>query len=97
MRTILHTTTVLLLLITFACKKVNKTALIIRDCTGTYLRFHGKDFQVCNTEETDAFPDGIGVTVTFKKIKECTGTASHATVCLMAHQNEGWVEVEKIK
>ena len=98
MKKILSITAILLLLTAFACKKQsNKTALIIRDCTGTYLRIDTKDYQVCNTEKTDAFPDNIAVTVTFKEIKECKGTASHAIVCQMYHENAGLVDVVKIK
>lgn len=66
---------------------------VVRDCTGTYLRFNEKDYNVCNLEKVSSFPNGILVTATFKKIKNCTGGA----ICHMYHENEGWIQVEKIK
>ena len=70
---------------------------VVRDCTGTYLRLDEKDYHVCNTEKVDGFVNGSKVKAGFKKIKNCNGTASEAIVCLMFHQNEGWIEVGKIK
>lgn len=78
-----------------ACKKVNdKSVTVIKDCTGTYLRYKGNDYHVCNTEATDAFADGKQAIATFKKIKSCS---REVTVCAMVHQNEGWVEVKEIR
>ncbi|MES2398151.1 MAG: hypothetical protein V4549_19205 [Bacteroidota bacterium] len=82
------------LLTLVACKKVkNETMTVVRDCTGTYLRFNEKDYNVCNLEKVSSFPDGVSVTATFRKIKNCTSRA----VCLIFHKNEGWIHVEKIK
>lgn len=82
----------------FACNKVNyQSATVIKDCTGTYLRMNGKDYQVCNLETTNSIPDGKSVQVDFKKITACNGSAKDAITCMMYHQNEGWIEVEKIK
>ena len=81
-----------------SCKKeINKTVTVQRDCTGTYLRLKGKDYRVCNLEKVSSFSDGATVTATFKKIKECNGSAKDAIVCAMLHANEGWIEVDKIK
>ena len=70
---------------------------VVRDCTGTYLRFKGKDYHVCNLEKVSSFSDGTTVTATFKKIKECNGSANNVGTCLIIHDNEGWINVEKIK
>ena len=92
-KTIFIATTVALFTL-FACKKVkNETMTVVRDCTGTYLQFNGKDYNVCNLEKVSSFPDGASVIATFRKIKNCTSR----TVCLMYHENEGWIQVEKIK
>lgn len=69
---------------------------IVRDCTGTYLRFNEKDYQVCNLGKVASFADGQNVKATFKKIKVCTDKSQPEAVCMMYHQNEGWVEVIKI-
>ncbi|HET6244237.1 MAG: hypothetical protein H0V01_15785 [Bacteroidetes bacterium] len=82
----------------FACSKErNQTVKVVRDCTGTYLQFQGKDYHVCNLEKVSPFNDGDVVIATFKKIKVCRGSAMDEIVCLMYHPNEGWIEVEKIK
>ena len=81
-----------------SCKKVrNQTVTVERDCTGTYLSLDGKDYHVCNLEMVSSFSDGATVTASFKKIKECNGSAKDANVCEMLHANEGWIVVDKIK
>ena len=98
MKKLISIVTIVFLLTLFACKKEqNKTVTVIRDCTGTYLCLDGKDYQVCNLEKVSSFTDGATVTATFKKIKECNGSAKDAIVCYMLHANEGWIEVDKIK
>ncbi len=91
----------IIILVTIAligCKKEsNQPVTIVRDCTGTYLRWEGKDYQVCNLEKVSSFSDGTVVTATFKKIKDCNGSAKDAIVCNMLHANEGWIEVCNIK
>jgi hypothetical protein len=82
------------LLLVFSCKKVKQEKMtIIRDCSGTYLRFEGKDYHVCNFEKLETFPDNAAVTASFKKVDNCTDMA----VCLLFHENEGWVEVTDIR
>lgn len=81
-----------------SCKKENAHAVtLIRDCTGTYLRWNEKDYQVCNLEKVSAFPDGSILSATFKRIPTCNGSAANAIVCQMLHANEGWIEVIEIK
>ena len=87
-----------LLLSIFSCTKIkNEDMTVIKDCTGVYLRFNNRDYHVCNTEKVSSFENNAEVKATFKKINTCTGTASEATVCHMLHENEGWIEVEKIE
>mgnify|MGYP003575855342 CR=1 FL=1 len=80
-----------------SCKKQDQqSATIVRDCTGTYLRYQGKDYQVCNLEKLSSYADGAVVSANFRKIDRCTGSANDAIVCYMFHPNEGWIEVEKV-
>jgi hypothetical protein len=80
------------------CKKeINQTVTVERDCTGTYLRFDGKDYHVCNPEKVASFSDGATARAKFKKIGECNGSARDTIVCKMLHPNEGWIEVSKIE
>lgn len=70
------------------CSKVNdKKMTVIKDCTGSYLRYDGKDYHVCNVEVVENYDSGMEVEASFKKINECS--VGNATVCDMYHQNEG--------
>jgi len=94
MKKIIFIATTITLLTLIACKKVkNETMTVVRDCSGTYLHFNGKDYNVCNLEKVSSFSDGASVIATFRKIKNCTS----GVVCLIYHENEGWIHVEKIK
>ena len=70
---------------------------VIRDCTGTYLRWDGKDYQVCNLEKVSSFPDSAAVTVIFKKMNKCGSAKDIDFSCSMMHPNAGWIEVHTIK
>ena len=90
--------TIITILILFSCKKEkNEEVSVVRDCTGTYLHFNGKDYQVCNSDKLASFENGFTVKATFKRIKKCEGSANLETKCTMIHSNEGWIEVEKIE
>ncbi len=81
-----------------SCKKEsNQQVKVVRDCTGTYLHWEGKDYKVCNLEKVSPFPDGTTITATFTKTNNCNGSAKNAIVCFMLHDNEGWIEVNNIK
>lgn len=95
MKKIIHLVTVLLLM-AFSCKKENQLVTVVKDCTGTYLHYDGKDYHVCNPEKLSTYPNGSKVNASFKKIDECNGSAKDAIVCMMVHENEGWIEVDKI-
>ena len=97
MKRIAFTVTLIAIAMLSACKKRNKEVRVVRDCTGTYLRFNEKDYQVCNLEKVASYSNGANVTATFKKIEECNGSANDVIVCAMYHPNEGWIEVESIE
>ena len=81
----------------FACEKViNEKMTVAKDYTGIYLRFNNNDYHVCNTEKLTSFQNGDTVIATFKKIKDCTGSEKGKIICMMYHENEGWIEIEKI-
>lgn len=80
-----------------SCKKVPLSeVVVVRDCTGTYLRKDGKDYMVCNLEQVSQFEDGTKLRASFKRINQCKGSAADQIVCMMVHQNEGWIEVLKV-
>jgi len=98
MKNILFIVTAVFLLSFLSCKKEQTEKVeVVRDCTGTYLRFDLKEYRVCNLEKVDSFPDGAMVEATFVKKNECNGSAKDAIVCAKFHQNDGWIRVDEIK
>jgi hypothetical protein len=78
-----------------SCKKDNAEEVkVVRDCTGTYLRWNEKDYQVCNLEKVATYPDNSYASLRFKRIGICNGSAIKRNVCNPLHPTEGWVEVE---
>ncbi len=89
-------TTIAVLLTLFSCKRETNTMTVVKDCTGTYLRIHGKDFKVCNLGKLSSVPAGATVTATLKKIDNCK-SLDDRFFFMMFHENEGWVEIVKLK
>jgi hypothetical protein len=87
-----------LVMLTASCNKRGceeptiRPMTVIRDCTGTYLRVDGKDYNVCNLDAVAAYADGATIDARFKQIADCPEAADRI-VCYMLHENEGWVEV----
>jgi hypothetical protein len=96
MKKLLLITTVAVLLTLFSCKRETNTMTVVKDCTGTYLRMDGKDFQVCNIGKLTFFSSGTTVNATFKKIDNCKRLEGKV-VCKMLHPNEGLIEIVKLK
>jgi hypothetical protein len=97
MKKLLSITTIAILLTVLSCKKETyKSMTVIKDCTGTYLRTEGKDFKVCNLEKLSSISEGSQVTATFKKIENCP-SLEDKFVCLMYHENEGWIKIVDLK
>ena len=85
-------------LILLSCDKVKyQNTIVVKDCTGTYLRLDGKDYHVCNPENLSVYADGSIVKASFTKLKEYNCSSKDAIVCMMYHENEGWIQVNKIK
>ena len=75
----------------YSCKKEELLeAIVIRDCTGTYLRVDKLDYAVCNLSSLTSYEDGSAVRVSFTRLSECS---PNAIACMMLHPNEGYVKV----
>lgn len=75
----------------YSCKKEELLeAIVIRDCTGTYLRVDKLDYAVCNLSSLTSYEDGSAVRVSFTLLSECS---PNAIACMMLHPNEGYVKV----
>jgi hypothetical protein len=82
------------------CKKTDKSPCVgqyagdmqvIKDCTGSYLRYQSKDYKVCNTSAVAAYKNGDMVNASFNKISSCNSLPGY--ICQMYHQNEGFITV----
>lgn len=88
-------TALLFLTLLFSCEKSGKNeAIIIKNCTGTYLRISGKEYKVCNHQKLAGYNHGISVTATYKHLKKCDDPA---TYCMMVYPNDGLIKVINIK
>jgi exopolysaccharide biosynthesis protein len=79
-----------------SCEKLtNVEVTVIKDCTGSYLRYEGKDFHICNYETVKNIENETIIKASFKKVEKCNSDT--LAVCMMYHENEGWIEVLEIK
>lgn len=80
-----------------SCEKDNnaKSVVVIKDCTGDYLRYDSKDYLVCNRDKLADFDNNTNAIATFKRIETCSGEPY--VVCMMYHQHEGYIEVKSIR
>ncbi len=71
---------------------------VVRDCTGTYLRFGEKDYPVCNDEILKDKATWTSVRVRYKEVGDgkCAGKGKY--VCAMLHPFPigEWIEVIRI-
>jgi hypothetical protein len=84
------------LVITSCDKKRCEKATVQSDCTGYYIRLEEKDYKVSNKDIMAAFNNGDEVNVTFKKLDNYKGNPNEIT-CMLYHEFEYWIVVEKIK
>lgn len=64
---------------------------VIKDCTGTYIRYKEKDYKVCNEEVLKYYTNSSLVTVSFNKITSCPDQPLY--ICNMYHENEGFITI----
>jgi hypothetical protein len=80
-----------------SCKKEKlRSMTVVKDCTGVYLRVDGKDYHVCNDGLLEKYSSGASVMATVKTISDCP-EQSDRIVCMMFHENEGWVEIVSLR
>ena len=96
MRNILILSGLTVLFYTSSCATVSGVeAIVVRDCTGTYVRIDEKDYLVCNINLLEKYNEGDTVRVRFSRIDKCPELDS-AITCMMYHQNEGMVRLKKV-
>lgn len=75
-------------------KKTEKNALVIKDCTGSYVLINDKDYLICNSELIDNIESGTKLSITYQKAEDCDVLSP--TLCELYHKNEGTIEITKI-
>lgn len=77
-----------------SCGKLKqREMLVVRDCTGTYLRLDDRDYKVCNTNATDIFVEGTMVRAAVQTNASCNDDGYY---CEMYHQYDSRVRVLSI-
>lgn len=97
MRTTIFILAIILLGTVSFKKGTSDTMTVIKDCTGTYLRFNNKDHPICNEDKLDKYESGTVVDASFVKDDKCVSDRKH---CAMVHDHEievGFYRVIKIK
>lgn len=88
-------TYIILLLSLFSCSKNENDAILIKDCTGAYLRIDNEDFYITNYEIVDHIESSTHLNVDFKNKKE--SEQKFIAICMMHHETAGVIEITKIK
>ena len=82
--------------VTLSCKKESKTAVLHRNCTGTYLEIDDKMSRVCNFELLESYEQGDEVEVEYKKIKSCSAY-NWTIVCSLFFPYDQDIAVSSVK
>ncbi len=70
--------------------------LLVRDCTGTYVRFEDGDYLVCNADILKEYKEGAKVSVGFDYSTECP-KIKYEILCKLYHESKGMITVKKVK
>ena len=68
---------------------------VVRNCTGTYLRFMDKEYKVCNLDMVANYAEGTKITASFTHQDNCPAWENSVT-CMMLYESEGWIEVKSV-
>jgi hypothetical protein len=72
-----------------------QTAIVKKDCTGTYLVVDGKNYDLCKINQVANFPDGATVKVKFK-MTECNFSCNNYAICMMVRPSQGCIDIQVI-
>ncbi len=72
--------------------------IVIKDCTGQYLRFDGIDYPICNTKAVKDFPSGAAVFADYKFVGNGKCDGRDEIHCMMVHPYPvgEWIKVTRI-
>ena len=70
----------------------NQKMKVVKDCSGTYIQYENADYHVCNKDLLAKYKDGDWILASFYTLKECPEKGDEM-VCMLYHENKGWVKV----
>lgn len=72
--------------------------MVIRDCTGTYVRFDGTDHPVCNSEVLKSIEDGTKIVFNYKypKLNNCDDFGLPHCALAYGFPFGDWIKILKI-
>ena len=76
-------------------KTIKRSAIVIKDCTGSYVKRNNADYLICNNEVVANIEHGTEVYITYKNIKGFKN--SDEVACDMYHKTKGIIELIKIE
>ncbi len=92
--------TIIFTTLLFSCAAVHdrlQTGIIVRDCTGTYLRVsENEDYLICNAEILEAKKDGEKVSLVYDNTDKCP-ERDGKIMCMMYHESKGMIRVKSVK
>lgn len=69
---------------------------VVKDCSGTYVKYNDADYQVCNKDVLTKLNNGDWIVASFYKLNECTEKQDDV-ICMLYHENKGWVKVYDVE
>ncbi|MBL7932795.1 MAG: hypothetical protein JNL60_12875 [Bacteroidia bacterium] len=73
------------------------SAIVVKDCTGTYLRYDNKDHLICNEDKLDGYESGTAVNVSILRDDNCRSEGVHCAALHHYQCAEGNFWIVKIK
>lgn len=86
----------ILTIVTLSCSKESKTAIVHKNCTGSYLVIDDKMNRICNFEVLADHEEGEEVHITYEVIGSCERYDS-LIICMMAFPYDQDIEVTSIE
>ena len=83
-----------LFIVLFSCSKKENDAILIKDCTGSYLRIDNQDYYITNLEVVEHIESSTHLNVDFKHKKD--SEQKFISICMMHHETAGVIEITKI-
>lgn len=69
---------------------------VIKDCTGSYLRYDQKEYLICNVETVEGIQSNTKVEVSYTLLDSCSAL-NDIESCYMLHKYESIIKITKIK